>query len=107
MMLYTKYESSGPCSFRQVDFCKFHFKTFFFSFFSFLSFYFFESQYNNSNRSNIHFIIIHRSRNNDLYRNAKIKMADFQSFLRRKVIDSQVKSTGLFCNSRPPAHNTS
>jgi len=24
MMLYTKYESSGPCSFRQEDFLKFH-----------------------------------------------------------------------------------
>jgi len=37
------------------------------SFSLFLSFYFFDNQYNNSNRSNIHFIIIHRSRNNDLY----------------------------------------
>jgi len=26
MMLYTKYESSGPCSFRQEDFWKFYFK---------------------------------------------------------------------------------
>jgi len=26
MMLYTKYESSGPCSFRKEDFLKFHFK---------------------------------------------------------------------------------
>jgi len=25
-MLYTKYESSGPCSFRQEDFGKLHFK---------------------------------------------------------------------------------
>jgi len=28
MMLYTKYESSGPCSFRQEDYWKFHFKTY-------------------------------------------------------------------------------
>jgi len=26
MMLYTKYESSGPCSFRQDDFFNLHFK---------------------------------------------------------------------------------
>ena len=26
MMHYTKYESSGPCSFRQEDFLTFHFK---------------------------------------------------------------------------------
>jgi len=26
MMLYTKYESTGPCSFRQEDFSKFHLK---------------------------------------------------------------------------------
>jgi len=26
MMLYTKYESSGPCSFRQEDFLKLHFE---------------------------------------------------------------------------------
>jgi len=26
MMLYTKYESSGPCSFRQEDFFKLHFE---------------------------------------------------------------------------------
>ena len=29
MLLYTKYESSGPCSFRQEDFLKFHFKNLF------------------------------------------------------------------------------
>jgi len=29
MMLYTKYKSSGPCSFRQEDFWKFHFKNLF------------------------------------------------------------------------------
>jgi len=28
MMLYIKYESTGPCSFRQEDFWKFHFKTY-------------------------------------------------------------------------------
>jgi len=28
MMLHIKYESTGPCSFRQEDFLKFHFKTF-------------------------------------------------------------------------------
>jgi len=30
MMLYTKYESSGPCSFRQEDFLKLHFENLFF-----------------------------------------------------------------------------
>jgi len=30
MMLYTKYESSGPCSFRQEDFWKLHFDNQFF-----------------------------------------------------------------------------
>jgi len=30
MMLYTKYESSGPCSFRQEDFWKLHFENLFF-----------------------------------------------------------------------------
>ena len=30
MMLYTKYESSGPCSFRQEDCLKLHFKNLFF-----------------------------------------------------------------------------
>ena len=30
MMLYTKYESSGPCSFRQEDFSKLHFENLFF-----------------------------------------------------------------------------
>jgi len=29
MMLYTKYESSGPCSFGQEDFWKLHLKTYF------------------------------------------------------------------------------
>jgi len=29
MMLYIKYESSGPCSFTQEDFKKFHFKNLF------------------------------------------------------------------------------
>ena len=29
MMLYIKYESTGPCSFRQEDFWKFHFKNLF------------------------------------------------------------------------------
>jgi len=29
-MLYTKYESSGPCSFRQKDFFKLHFENLFF-----------------------------------------------------------------------------
>jgi len=29
MMLYTKYESSGPCSFRPDDFGKLHFKNLF------------------------------------------------------------------------------
>ena len=29
MMLYTKYESSGPCSFRLEDFWKFNFKNLF------------------------------------------------------------------------------
>ena len=28
MMLYIKHESTGPCSFRQEDFWKFHFKTY-------------------------------------------------------------------------------
>jgi len=28
MMLYIKYESTGPCSFRQEDYWKFHFKTY-------------------------------------------------------------------------------
>jgi len=28
MMLYIKYESTGPCSFRREDFWKFHFKTY-------------------------------------------------------------------------------
>jgi len=31
MVLYTKYESSGPCSFRQEDFWKLHFKNIFFT----------------------------------------------------------------------------
>jgi len=30
MMLYTNYESSGPCSFRQEDFGKLHFENLFF-----------------------------------------------------------------------------
>jgi len=30
MLLYTKYESSGPCSFRQENYGKFHFKNLFF-----------------------------------------------------------------------------
>ena len=30
MMLYTKYESSGPCSFRQEDFLKLHIENQFF-----------------------------------------------------------------------------
>jgi hypothetical protein len=30
MMLHIKYESSGPCSFRQEDFLKLHFKNLFF-----------------------------------------------------------------------------
>ena len=30
MLLYTKYESSGPCSFRQEDFLKLHFANLFF-----------------------------------------------------------------------------
>ena len=30
MMLYTKYESSGPCSFSQEDFRKLHFENLFF-----------------------------------------------------------------------------
>jgi len=30
MMLYTKYESSGHCSFRQEDFFKLHFENLFF-----------------------------------------------------------------------------
>jgi len=30
MMLDIKYESSGPCSFRQEDFCKLHFENLFF-----------------------------------------------------------------------------
>jgi len=30
MMLYTKYESSGPCSFRQEDFLQLHFENLFF-----------------------------------------------------------------------------
>jgi len=30
MMLYTKYESSGPCSFKQEDFLKLHFENQFF-----------------------------------------------------------------------------
>ena len=30
MMLYTKYESSGPCSFGQEDFWKSHFEKLFF-----------------------------------------------------------------------------
>ena len=30
MLLYTKYESSGSCSFRQEDFLKLHFKNLFF-----------------------------------------------------------------------------
>ena len=29
MMLYIKYESYGPCSFRQKDFWKLHFENFF------------------------------------------------------------------------------
>jgi len=29
MMIYIKYESAGPCSFRQEDFWKFHFKNLF------------------------------------------------------------------------------
>jgi len=29
MMLYTKYESSGPCSFGQEDFFKLHFENLF------------------------------------------------------------------------------
>ena len=32
MMLHIIYESTGPCSFRQEDFWKFHFKTYFSSF---------------------------------------------------------------------------
>ena len=28
MMLFTKFESSGPCCFKQEDFCMFHFKTY-------------------------------------------------------------------------------
>jgi len=28
MMLYIEYESTGPCSFRQEDFLKFHFKAY-------------------------------------------------------------------------------
>jgi len=27
MMLYTKFESAGPCSFRQEDFLKLHFES--------------------------------------------------------------------------------
>ena len=30
MMLYIKYESSGPCSFKQEDFWKLHFENVFF-----------------------------------------------------------------------------
>jgi len=30
MMLYIEYESTGPCSFRQEDFLKFHFENLFF-----------------------------------------------------------------------------
>ena len=33
MMLYTKYESSRPCSFRQEDFLKLHFENLFFDHF--------------------------------------------------------------------------
>ena len=37
MMLYTKYESSGPRSFRQEDFLKLHFENLFFDPVTYLS----------------------------------------------------------------------
>jgi len=36
MMLYTKYESSGPCSFRQEDFLKLHFENLLFDLVTYL-----------------------------------------------------------------------
>jgi len=36
MMLYTKYKSSGPCSFRQEDFWKLHFENLLFDPLTFL-----------------------------------------------------------------------
>jgi len=36
MLLYTKYESSGPCSFRQKDFWKLHFENLFFDLVTYL-----------------------------------------------------------------------
>jgi len=36
MMLYTKYEISGPCSFRQEDFFKLHFENLFFDLVAYL-----------------------------------------------------------------------
>ena len=37
MMLYTKYETSGPCSFRQEDFFKLHFESLLFDPVTYLS----------------------------------------------------------------------